>query len=181
MPRMNPRSVQTAKGSRITRCVRTSAHERGSSGRTCARTTKSGMTRPACGSMRIPITSTTKSLLPVKRYFASATAARNATTTESTTTTPTTIRLFFTVSQKYGPARSRRGSAAASDPARTRSEGSELISESGLKAVETIQNTGKTRTTNTASPTTFHAIRRARRAPLAPDRRRGEAPEHPTS
>ena len=49
------------------------------------------------------MTSTTKSLLPVKRYFASATAARNATTIESATTAPTTIRLFLTVSQKYGP------------------------------------------------------------------------------
>ncbi len=48
------------------------------------------------------MTRTTKSLLPVKRYFASATAARKATTIESATTAPTTIRLFLTVSQKYG-------------------------------------------------------------------------------
>jgi hypothetical protein len=40
----------------------------------------------------------------VNRYFARATAARNATTIESATTAPTTIRLFFTVSQKYGRA-----------------------------------------------------------------------------
>ena len=39
-------------------------------------------------------------LVPVKRYFARATAARNATTIESATDPPTTIRLFFTVSQK---------------------------------------------------------------------------------
>ena len=39
---------------------------------------------------------------PLKRYFASATAARNASTTESTTTTETTIRLFSRSSQKYG-------------------------------------------------------------------------------
>ena len=52
--------------------------------------------------MRIPIISTMKSLRPVKRYFASATAARNASTIEAATATITMIRLFLTSSQKYG-------------------------------------------------------------------------------
>jgi hypothetical protein len=37
------------------------------------------------------------------------------------------------------------------------------ISSSGLKAVDTIQKTGKTRTAKTASPTAFHAHRANRR------------------
>ena len=44
--------------------------------------------------------STMKSLRPVKRYFASATAATNASTMDAITVTPTTTRLFFTISQK---------------------------------------------------------------------------------
>ena len=60
------------------------------------------MIRPACGSIWIPITSTMKSLRPLKRYFASATAARNASTIEIATVTVTMIRLFLTSSQKYG-------------------------------------------------------------------------------
>ena len=67
----------------------------------------------------MPITSTTKSLLPVKRYFASATAARNATTIESTTTAPTTMRLFFTVSQKYGRAIASRKCCSVGSPRTT--------------------------------------------------------------
>ena len=39
----------------------------------------------------------------MKRNFASATAARKASTIESATVTLTTIRLFLTPSQKYGP------------------------------------------------------------------------------
>ena len=45
---------------------------------------------------------TMKSFRPVKRNFASATAARNASTIESATVTATTIRLFLTPSQKNG-------------------------------------------------------------------------------
>jgi hypothetical protein len=40
--------------------------------------------------------------LPVKRYFASATAARKASATESTTTTVTTIALLRAFVQKFG-------------------------------------------------------------------------------
>ncbi len=50
----------------------------------------------------MPITSTTKSLRPANAYRASATAARNETTIEIATVTPTTIRLFFTSTQKNG-------------------------------------------------------------------------------
>ena len=60
------------------------------------------MISPACGSIWIPIIRTMNSLRPVKRYFASATAARNASTIETTTVTITMIRLFLTSSQKYG-------------------------------------------------------------------------------
>src|SRR5918996_5374649 len=98
--------------------------------------------------MRMPITSTTKSLLPVNRYLARATAARNATTIDRTTTAPTTMRLFFTVSQKYGRAIASRkcckvGSVVNHVGVKL------LISSSGLNAVETIQNTGNATTTNT--------------------------------
>ena len=108
------------------------------------------------------MTSTTKSLLPVKRYFASATAARKATTIESATTAPTTIRLFFTVSQKYGRAIASRKCCSVGLVENHVGE-KLLISSSGLKAVETIQKTGNTTTTKTARPTTFHAVRRSRR------------------
>ena len=67
-----------------------------------ASTTYSGMISPACGSMRIPIMRTMKIFRPVKRNFASATAARKASTIESATATDTTIKLFFTLDQKYG-------------------------------------------------------------------------------
>ncbi len=60
------------------------------------------MIRPACGSIRIPIIRTMKSLRPLKRYLASATAARNASTIEAGTATITMMRLFLTSSQKYG-------------------------------------------------------------------------------
>ena len=60
------------------------------------------MISPACGSIWIPITRTMNTLSPLKRYFASATAARNASTIAIATVTSTTMTLFFTSSQKYG-------------------------------------------------------------------------------
>ncbi len=39
---------------------------------------------------------------PEKRYFARATAAKNANTIDSATVTRTMMTLFFTSSQKYG-------------------------------------------------------------------------------
>ena len=61
------------------------------------------MTSPTCGSIRIPIIRTMKSLRPVKRYFASATAARNASAIEAATATRTTIRLFWTMLPEVRP------------------------------------------------------------------------------
>ena len=57
---------------------------------------------PTWGSIRMPIIRTMNGFRPVKRYLASATAARNASTIESATVTLTMIRLFFTFSQKNG-------------------------------------------------------------------------------
>ena len=116
------------------------------------------MTSPACGSMRIPIIRTMNTLFPVKRYFASATAAKNASTIESATVATTMIRLFFALSQKNGRSNASRkcwsvGSVENQVGVRL------LISISGLNAVEIIQKTGKTMTTNTARPTTFQAMR----------------------
>ena len=107
------------------------------------------MIRPACGSIWIPITSTTKSLRPLKRYRASATAARNASTIEIATVTRTTIRLFFTSSQKNGLSIASR--KCCSVGCRGIQVGVKLmISSSGLNAVETIQKTGKTITAKTS-------------------------------
>ena len=98
----------------------------------------------------MPIISTMKSLRPVKRYFASATAARNASTIEIATATRTMIRLFFTESQKNGrwiasrEVRERR--PCTDDHVGVRL----LIWSSGLNAVEIIQKTGKTMTTKSA-------------------------------
>src|SRR5882762_5948423 len=50
----------------------------------------------------MPIIRTMKSLRPVKRYFASAIAARNARAIEMATVVQTMIRLFFTSGQKNG-------------------------------------------------------------------------------
>ena len=58
------------------------------------------MISPAGGSIWMPIISTMKIFRPVKRYFASATAARNASTMPSPTVTLTTIRLLTTAFQK---------------------------------------------------------------------------------
>src|SRR5579872_7103402 len=60
------------------------------------------MISPACGSIWIPIIRTMNSFRPVKRNFASATAAKNAITIESATATETTISEFWTEFQKYG-------------------------------------------------------------------------------
>src|SRR6188472_2695955 len=127
IPMMNPRSVQTANGSRMTRWVSTSP-------------------------MR----------WFVRWYFASATAARNATTIERATTAPTTIRLFFTTSQKYGRAMASRKCCNVGWIENHVGE-DEWISVSGLNAVEIIQNTGKTNTRKTPRPTTFQTARRRRR------------------
>ena len=55
-----------------------------------------------CGTICTPKIRTMNALRPVKRNFASATAASNASTSDSATVTVTTIRLFLTSSQKYG-------------------------------------------------------------------------------
>ena len=54
------------------------------------------------GSIWIMITRTMNTALPLKRNLASASAARKASATAMITTTVTTMRLFFTPSQKYG-------------------------------------------------------------------------------
>ena len=96
------------------------------------------MISPACGSIRMPIIRTMKSLRPVKRYFASATAARNASTIEATTVTTTMMRLFLTSSQKYGRAiASVKWTSVGCSGIHVGVR--PLISSSGLNAVVTIQ------------------------------------------
>ena len=58
------------------------------------------MISPVPGIIWIPIIRTMKSFRPVNRYFASATAARNASTIEMATATTTMMMVFFTTSQK---------------------------------------------------------------------------------
>ena len=58
--------------------------------------------RPMPGSICTPISNTRNALRPVKRYFSSATAARNASTIAIPIATSTTITVFFTSTQKYG-------------------------------------------------------------------------------
>ena len=60
------------------------------------------MIRPAPGSIWMPIIRTMKSLRPVKRYFASATAARKARVIAIATVMSTMMMLFFTSVQKNG-------------------------------------------------------------------------------
>ena len=60
------------------------------------------MISPAPGSIWMPIIRTMNSFRPVKRYLASATAARKASVIEIATVTQTTIRLFLTSAQKNG-------------------------------------------------------------------------------
>ena len=96
------------------------------------------MISPTAGSIWIPITSTRKSLRPLKRYFASAIAARNESTIASSTEKPTMITLFFASVQKYGRLTASRkcwsvglqGTQVGLRP---------LISSVGLNAVEIIQ------------------------------------------
>src|SRR5918992_2213112 len=103
------------------------------------------MTRPAAGSMRIPIISAMKSFRPVNRYFASATAARNESTIASTTVIPTMMTLFLTASQKPGWSVESTASRKWSSVGLVENQVgvAEMISVSGLKAVEIIQKTGK--------------------------------------
>src|SRR5579859_2431158 len=104
------------------------------------------MISPACGSIWMPIIKTMKIFRPVKRNFASATAAKNARTIDSATVTDTTIRELTTDVQKYGwsvPAIASRkcwsvGWSGAHDPF--------VISLSDLNAVAIIQYTGNTMT-----------------------------------
>ena len=75
---------------------------------------------------------------PLKRYFASAIAARKAITIASSTEKPTMIMLFFTSAQKYGRLTASRkcwsvGSVENHVGWRL------LISSVGLNAVEIIQ------------------------------------------
>ena len=120
------------------------------------------MIKPACGSIWMPITSTTKSLRPVKPYRASAIAARNASATEIATVTSTTIRLFFTSSQKNGLSIASR--KCDSVGCSGNHVGIRLtIWSFDLNAVEIIQKTGKTITTKTARPTAFQPPWRTRR------------------
>src|ERR687887_1343775 len=100
--------------------------------------------------MSTPIIRTMKSFRPVKRYFASATAATNDTTIEIATAATTMIRLFLTSSQKNGrwiASRKWRIVGCVENQVGVRL----LISVSGLNAVETIQKTGKIMTTKTKS------------------------------
>ncbi len=75
---------------------------------------------------------------PVKRNFARATAARNASAIESATATQTTIMLFFTPSQKYGRSIASRKCLSVGWSGNHVGV-SETISSSGLNAVVTIQ------------------------------------------
>ena len=99
---MNPRSVQTENGSTNVMYVTITPVKARSPGGTGSGRRKSGMISPACGSIWMPIIRTMKTLRPVKRNFASATAARKASTIESATVTLTMIRLFSTSFQKNG-------------------------------------------------------------------------------
>src|SRR6266699_167128 len=120
------------------------------------------MMSPACGSIWMPIIRTMKSLRPVKRYFASAIAARNARAIEMATVVQTMIRLFFTSVQKNGVWIAVRKWAIVG-----RSENhvglALMIWSSGLKAVEIIQKTGNTMTTNRTTATAFQPALAVRR------------------
>ncbi len=60
------------------------------------------MIRPAPGIIWIPMISTMKSFRPVKRYFATATDARNASDIAITTVMLTMMIVFTTSFQKNG-------------------------------------------------------------------------------
>src|SRR5262245_46524484 len=112
--------------------------------------------------MRIPIIRTISSLRPLKRYLASATAARNAITIDASTAMHTTTRLFRTVSQKYARSiASRKWSSIGENENQVGV--ALLISSSGLNAVEIIQNTGKIITAKTTRPRASQPLRRTDR------------------
>src|SRR5581483_6525457 len=140
IPSRNPRSVQTENGSTKVMYVTITPKKTYWS---CVRwyrlsTTYSGMINPAWGSIWIPIIRTTKVFRPVKLYFASATAARNASAIDAATATPTMIRLFSTELQKYGRwIASRKWSIVGWIGNQVGF--SRLMSSVGLNAVETIQ------------------------------------------
>src|SRR5579862_4397371 len=112
------------------------------------------MISPACGSIWTPITSTMNNLRPLKRYLASATAAKNESTSAITTVETTTMTLFFTSVQKYG--RWIASLKWLSVGFLGIQVGLKLsISSLVLNAVVTIQKTGKTITTKTSRPSVF--------------------------
>src|SRR6478752_5464708 len=96
------------------------------------------MMRAFAGSIWIAITITMNTRLPVKRYLASATAARNASATLSTTTIETTITLFFRSVQNAG-ARIASVKWTSVGWSGIQCGVYELISDPGLNAVQTIQ------------------------------------------
>ena len=96
------------------------------------------MISPTGGSIWIPIISTMNSLSPLKRYLASATAARKASTIAIATVTSTMMMLFLTSSQKYGwRIAFRKWSSVGCSGIHCGF--SAMIPESGLNAVDTIQ------------------------------------------
>ena len=98
---------------------------------------------------------------PVKRYFSSATAARNASTMATATATSTTIRVFFTSVQKYGlwiAFAKCRSVGCPGNHVGVRL----LIWSFGLNDVEIIQKTGKTITAKMARPSAFQPSLRTR-------------------
>src|SRR5690348_12695620 len=97
------------------------------------------MINPIDGSIWIPIIRTMNSFLPVKRNFASATAAKNASTIETPTVTDTTISEFSTEFQKYGWSAPAIAERKWSSVGWTGNQEPFTISLSDLNAVATIQ------------------------------------------
>ena len=153
MPRMKPRSVQTAKGSRKVMKVTITPGQRAGRERVLLvrqavagehdveRDDEPGL--PAASGSRS--SATTNSLRPVKRYFASATAARNASDDrEHDRDADDDQAVLDRVPEaRVQRRRSRRGSAASVGLRREPGRREEMISASGLNAVEIIQKTGK--------------------------------------
>src|ERR1700759_5858759 len=95
-----------------------------------------------------------KSLRPLKRYLARATAAKNERTSAITTVATTTMTLFFTSVQKYcrwiaSLKWLRVGFFGIQVGVKL------LISSFVLNAVVTLQKTGKTMTAKTTRPSAF--------------------------
>src|SRR5438874_3866491 len=103
-----------------------------------------------------------KSLRPVKRYFAGATAARNARAIDTVTVTLTMISVFFTSVQKNGVCTALEKWEIVGCP-ENQVGVKLLICSVGLKADEIIQNTGKTMTAKRTIATTFQPARPPRR------------------